>query len=188
MARAAKESSAWLGPLFGAPLRLRYDADQVDGLAGERDALWARVNAAGFLTDERRTVSVLLSGMTLGQREDIMSLLPIPEIQVKMTVSKEGDGDMEPVLAKFFANFFPKFYEVVETHDDAAKIGLRGLTVEEKTRLAPILDDLIGPSHSAGDLVRLWRRSPADANVQLSNGDQIRELLKAARERIRQRK
>jgi len=95
---------------------------------------------------------------------------------------------MRPVLKKFFANFFPEFYEYVSSHDDAAKIGLQDLSMEEKARLAPMLDDLIGPDHSADDLVRLWRKSPADANVQLTNGDQIRELLKAARERIRQKK
>ncbi|HVW55357.1 MAG TPA: hypothetical protein VHC00_06740, partial [Rhizobiaceae bacterium] len=113
---------------------------------------------------------------------------PFPEIEVKMTVYEKRDTAMEPVLAKFFANFFPKFYELVSSHDDAARIGLKRLSVEEKARLAPLLDDLIGPRYSADDLVRVWRRSPADENVQLSNGNQIRELLKAARERIRQQK
>ena len=46
VARTAEELSAWLAPVFGEGLRLWYDADQVDGLAGEREALWARVGAA----------------------------------------------------------------------------------------------------------------------------------------------
>ena len=55
VARTAKELSAWLGPSFGEGLRLWYDADRVDGLAGERDALWTRIGAADFLTgDEKR--------------------------------------------------------------------------------------------------------------------------------------
>lgn len=105
-----------------------------------------------------------------------------------MTVYEKRGAAMEPVLAKFFANFFPKFYEYVSSHDDAAKIGLRDLSAKEKARLASLLDDLVSPRYSADDLVRVWRRSPADENVQLSNGNQIRELLKAARERIRQQK
>ncbi|KQZ12951.1 portal protein [Mesorhizobium sp. Root554] len=55
VARTAKELSAWLGVVFGESLRLWYDADRIDGLASERDALWARVDAASFLTqDEKR--------------------------------------------------------------------------------------------------------------------------------------
>ena len=55
VARTAKELSAWLGVAFGGSLRLWYDADRIDGLASERDALWARVDAASFLTqDEKR--------------------------------------------------------------------------------------------------------------------------------------
>ncbi|MBN9071498.1 MAG: hypothetical protein J0H34_07800 [Rhizobiales bacterium] len=89
---------------------------------------------------------------------------------------------MEPVLAKFFEGFWLKFPEYSSSYDDAAKWGLQDLSADEKARLAPLLDELIGPRHSADDLVELWRRSPAEP--QLSNGEQIRELLKAARARI----
>lgn len=54
VARTAKEFSAWLAPAYGAGLALWYDADQVEGLTAERDALWARVGAAGFLSDEEK--------------------------------------------------------------------------------------------------------------------------------------
>ncbi|RUM97345.1 phage portal protein [Pseudaminobacter arsenicus] len=56
--RIAKELSAWLGPVFGGSLRLWYDADRVDGLSGERDALWARVEAASFLSDDEKREAV----------------------------------------------------------------------------------------------------------------------------------
>jgi HK97 family phage portal protein len=58
VARIARELSAWLGPAFGDRLRLWYDADQVEGLAAERDALWARIGAAGFLTDDEKREAV----------------------------------------------------------------------------------------------------------------------------------
>jgi phage portal protein BeeE len=37
---------------------LVHDADQVEGLAGERDALWARIGAASFLTDDEKREAV----------------------------------------------------------------------------------------------------------------------------------
>ena len=56
--RTAKELSAWLGPVFGEGLRLWYDADRVDGLSVERDALWTRVGAATFLSDDEKREAV----------------------------------------------------------------------------------------------------------------------------------
>ena len=58
IARTAKELSAWLGPVFGEELRLWFDADQIEGLSGERDALWARVGAAAFLSDDEKREAV----------------------------------------------------------------------------------------------------------------------------------
>jgi hypothetical protein len=49
-----------------------------------------------------------------------------------MTVYEKRGAAMEPILAKFFANFFPKFYEYVSSHDDAARIGLKDLSAEER--------------------------------------------------------
>ncbi|EKF19784.1 phage portal protein [Nitratireductor pacificus] len=56
--RVAKEFSAWLEPVFGAPLRLWFDADAIEGLAAEREALWSRVGAADFLSDEEKRRAV----------------------------------------------------------------------------------------------------------------------------------
>ena len=53
--RLAEALTGWLGPAFGGRLRLWYDADQVEALSSEREALWSRVGAADFLTaDEKR--------------------------------------------------------------------------------------------------------------------------------------
>ena len=57
-ARSAGALSAWLAPLFGERLRLWYDADQVDGLAAEREALWARIGAAEFLSEDEKREAV----------------------------------------------------------------------------------------------------------------------------------
>ena len=62
VARTARELSAWLAPVFGEGLRLWYDADQVDGLAAEREALWARLGAAGFLSDDEKREAVGYGG------------------------------------------------------------------------------------------------------------------------------
>ncbi len=53
--RLAEALTGWLAPAFGDGLRLWFDADQVEALSAEREALWSRVGAADFLTaDEKR--------------------------------------------------------------------------------------------------------------------------------------
>lgn len=53
--RVAGELSAFLSAAYGEELRLWYDADRIEGLAAEREALWRRLTAADFIsTDEKR--------------------------------------------------------------------------------------------------------------------------------------
>ena len=53
--RIADALALWLEPHAGGNLALVPDLDQVEALAPDRDALWKRVNDAGFLTaDEKR--------------------------------------------------------------------------------------------------------------------------------------
>lgn len=56
--RTGASLSVFLGDLTGEALRLVPDLDTVAGLAAERDALWARVGAAAFLTDEEKREAV----------------------------------------------------------------------------------------------------------------------------------
>jgi HK97 family phage portal protein len=56
--RTAKAFSAWLAPSFGPGLRLHPDLDQIDALSSEREALWARLNAATFLTTDEKRAAV----------------------------------------------------------------------------------------------------------------------------------
>jgi HK97 family phage portal protein len=44
----------WLAGFAGATVELKPDLDAVPALAGERDALWARVSAAPFLSDAEK--------------------------------------------------------------------------------------------------------------------------------------
>ncbi|MCW4113856.1 phage portal protein [Aurantimonas sp. MSK8Z-1] len=49
----------WLGGLTGEPrLRLGYDADGIEALSAEREALWARVGAATFLSEDEKRSAV----------------------------------------------------------------------------------------------------------------------------------
>ncbi|MBB3930730.1 HK97 family phage portal protein [Kaistia hirudinis] len=53
--RTAAALANWLAPAYGGAIRLGYDADAVEALADEREALWRRVAAADFLSrDEKR--------------------------------------------------------------------------------------------------------------------------------------
>ncbi|WP_226781004.1 phage portal protein [Oceaniglobus trochenteri] len=56
-ARVCASVSHWLAGFTGEAVELKYDLDQVSALSGERDAQWARVAAADFLTDgEKRAL------------------------------------------------------------------------------------------------------------------------------------
>lgn len=58
VARTARALTAWLCPRFGENLRVGYDADAVEALALEREAVWDRLTKASFLTlNERRAAA-----------------------------------------------------------------------------------------------------------------------------------
>ena len=56
----ARALTRWLGPHYegGAKLRLWYDADAIEALSSEREALWERVGKAGFLSDDEKREAV----------------------------------------------------------------------------------------------------------------------------------
>ncbi len=58
LSRTLGALGAWLGPLWEDELRLTFDADQVEGLALDRAALWERVGMADFLTDDEKREAV----------------------------------------------------------------------------------------------------------------------------------
>lgn len=54
--KIARSLSGWLAPAYG-PIRLKHDLNDVPALSSEREALWARVEGADFLTtDEKRQI------------------------------------------------------------------------------------------------------------------------------------
>ncbi|MBI1650835.1 phage portal protein [Hyphomicrobium sulfonivorans] len=56
--RLARGLSAWLAPAYGGGLELRPDLDQVEALQSEREALWARIERASFLTQDEKRAAV----------------------------------------------------------------------------------------------------------------------------------
>jgi HK97 family phage portal protein len=56
--RIAGDLSRFLSVKFGEELRLWFDADAIEGLAAERDALWTRVGSASFLSDDEKREAV----------------------------------------------------------------------------------------------------------------------------------
>ncbi len=52
--RTAKAFSAWLEPAYGSLIELRPDLDAIEALSSEREALWSRLEAASFLTDDEK--------------------------------------------------------------------------------------------------------------------------------------
>ena len=55
--RIHEQIALWLAPLFGT-LSVLPDLDRVPALSSERDALWARINAASFLTEDEKREAV----------------------------------------------------------------------------------------------------------------------------------
>ena len=59
-ARLAEALSRWLDGAFGTDVEVRVDLDAVPALAAEREALWARLEDASFLTrEEKRRIAGL---------------------------------------------------------------------------------------------------------------------------------
>ena len=58
VSRTARALTRWIGPRFGEGLRLGYDTDAIEALSTEREALWARVTKADFLTDDEKRAAV----------------------------------------------------------------------------------------------------------------------------------
>jgi phage portal protein BeeE len=69
--RTAKSLSLWLSPAYGvrpsgsdtvspspSHLELRADLDAIEALSTEREALWARINASTFLTQDEKRAAV----------------------------------------------------------------------------------------------------------------------------------
>ncbi|MEP9379719.1 phage portal protein [Aquabacter sp. CN5-332] len=56
--RIADALCGWLAPAYGADLALVPDLDQVEALSLERSALWARVSAADFITEDEKRAAV----------------------------------------------------------------------------------------------------------------------------------
>jgi HK97 family phage portal protein len=58
IARTADALNLWLAPRFGAGLSIGFDLDAISALGVDRDALWARVGAASFLTEDEKRAAV----------------------------------------------------------------------------------------------------------------------------------
>ena len=58
VARTAAALEAWLAPLWQGSLRLGFDTDAVEALSVEREALWSRLGAAAFLTEDEKRAAV----------------------------------------------------------------------------------------------------------------------------------
>ena len=56
--RTAQSIGNWLGAAYEPGLRLTFDADQIEALSVEREALWDRVAAADFLTHAEKRAAV----------------------------------------------------------------------------------------------------------------------------------
>jgi hypothetical protein len=90
VARMTKAVSAWLAPAYTFPgppsagrrLALKADLDQVEGLSAEREALWARLNAATFLTVNEKRAAVGYGPVDVGGEANVKYSPDQPRVPV----------------------------------------------------------------------------------------------------------
>jgi HK97 family phage portal protein len=63
--KTAAALTGWLGAKFDG-VRIECDAGAIEALSADRDALWARVTAATFLTDDEKRRALGLPTMEAG--------------------------------------------------------------------------------------------------------------------------
>ena len=59
--RTQQSFASWLRPVYGE-FSIEADLDRIDALAGEREAEWRRIGAAGFLSDDEKREAVGFGG------------------------------------------------------------------------------------------------------------------------------
>ena len=94
-ARTAKALSGWLG----AGLVLRPDLDQLDALAPDREALWARLDGASFLTDDEKRAEAGYGPRAGGDGGLVAKLNPNYAADGRFDFSPDG-GVVTPVAGK----------------------------------------------------------------------------------------
>ena len=68
VARTAAALSHWLNPAWGSGIALGYDADRIEALSSERQALWSRLAEANYLTVNEKRLAVGYGAVTDGDR------------------------------------------------------------------------------------------------------------------------
>jgi len=76
----ASELNAWLAPRFGAGLRLVPDLDAVSALSPRREAVWARVGGADFLTADEKRAAVGYGPLPQQQAAEKRGWLPLEPV------------------------------------------------------------------------------------------------------------
>jgi phage portal protein BeeE len=70
VARVSAKLAAWLAGFTGEALELSPDLDRVPALAAERDAQWARVAGADFLTSAEKRALLGLPALADGAEDE----------------------------------------------------------------------------------------------------------------------
>jgi len=82
------ELNAWLAPRFGTGLRLAPDLDAVSALAPRREAVWARVGGADFLTADEKRAAVGYGPLPQQRAAETRGWLPLEPVD---------DGNAPPI-------------------------------------------------------------------------------------------
>lgn len=66
--RTMNGMSQWLQPYAAQEIRIEPDLDQIEALSGEREALWRRVSAADYLTEDEKRAAIGYGRRAFGEK------------------------------------------------------------------------------------------------------------------------
>jgi Phage portal protein len=92
--RTTRSLSTWLAPAYSAALTLRPDLDQIEALAPEREALWSRLQAATFLTDDEKRAAAGYGPKPATKAN------PFHDDRGRFTFSPDGSGDVHLIQGR----------------------------------------------------------------------------------------
>jgi hypothetical protein len=147
--RLARALSRWLGPAWDETLELRPDLDDVPALADEREALWARIDKASFLTRAEKRAAVGYDSSDDGSTDDdgLTSRRPAPRGGVAASNAKTevGQSAARPFDRATEARFNPY-------HDERGRFTTAEGVVDEGDESALVLAQIEGDRQYSVDL------------------------------------
>ena len=185
--RTAKALSMWLAPGFGPePLLLKPDLDQIEALSSEREALWARLEKASFLTDDEKRASIGYGPKSIGSiargsgrggeqpSDRAAKFNPYHDELGRFTTAEGAGGGADPVADNPF--------EIVVEHGDGDEADTQGdeLRADGDEGFLQLVNSRRAQSVTVGG--RTYQATPEQATVLSTSASRADSAMRRVRE------